>query len=677
MYAENRGVKIWYEVHGHGEPTLVMVHGFQICHSEAFKRSYVPFLSRHVRVVTLDLRGNGKSDKPDGGYDLQTYVEDLDAVVQAAGLDRFAMVGHSLGVPILIKYNTTHPKRVSHLFFLSGFARLFSNDDDPRGLPRQLLDGALTSWRCQPESMLKTFIETLCQERHTERAKELIWQWAHETSPEIWAACAAPGLFSDVTDCLENIDVPVLIVHGQKDKTVYPMASQYLHEKIPDSKLLIVSEAGHLFWRTWPQVSWEILEVLKPAVAKSLFQACRPLGKSILWISSPIGLGHVTRDLAIAREVRRERPHVTVHWLAAEPVRSFLRSAGEVVHPLSEALRDESGHLESRASDYCLNLTEAYWEMDRHLNNNFMVFSEAARSHEYDLVVGDESWEIDDFLHANPSLKTAPYAFVTDFVGASNVGEDQIEHAHVRSINEVWVENRRRNPGVCDLSIFIGNVEDIPDGPFGEGLPNRREWAKGYFEFVGYVLPFDPAPYLDRHAVREKAGFSEEDRIVLVAVGGTSVGQPLIKKCLQAHALLRDRISRLRTVVLCGPRIDPDSFERPAGVELRSLVADPIDLYAACDLAVIQGGLSTAMELTVLGRPFLYFPLMEHFEQQEFVPNRLERHRAGIRMDFVRTTPDQLAKAIRNNIGTSTDYMPVETDGAKKTAGLMVKLLGA
>ena len=74
MYAENNGVKIWYEVHGQGEPTLVIVHGFQIAYSEFFKRAYVPFLSRHMRVVTLDLRGNGRSDRPEIGYDLEAYV---------------------------------------------------------------------------------------------------------------------------------------------------------------------------------------------------------------------------------------------------------------------------------------------------------------------------------------------------------------------------------------------------------------------------------------------------------------------------------------------------------------------------------------------------------------------------------------------------------------------------
>ncbi|KKL70635.1 hypothetical protein LCGC14_2102900, partial [marine sediment metagenome] len=111
------------------------------------------------------------------------------------------------------------------------------------------------------------------------------------------------------------------------------------------------------------------------------------------------------------------------------------------------------------------------------------------------------------------------------------------------------------------------------------------------------------------------------------------------------------------------------------GVEFQPFTSDPIKHYAACDLAVIQGGLSTAMELTALGRPFLYFPLKDHFEQQDHVVSRLKRHRAGFRMDFDNTTPSKLVEAIAANIGTTVDYRPMNTDGAKKAASMIIELL--
>jgi predicted glycosyltransferase len=175
--------------------------------------------------------------------------------------------------------------------------------------------------------------------------------------------------------------------------------------------------------------------------------------------------------------------------------------------------------------------------------------------------------------------------------------------------------------------------------------------------------------------LRRELGFSPEDRVLLVAVGGTSVGSPLIQWCLEAQTLLREKVRNIRTIIMCGPRIDPQSFGSVEGVEFHSFLADPYKLYGACDLILIQGGLSTAMEMTALGRPFLYFPVKDHFEQQEYVDFRLRRYKAGIRMDFDHTSPSQLAEAIATHIGVSVNYVPVNRDGAKRAASMILEFL--
>jgi UDP:flavonoid glycosyltransferase YjiC (YdhE family) len=96
---------------------------------------------------------------------------------------------------------------------------------------------------------------------------------------------------------------------------------------------------------------------------------------------------------------------------------------------------------------------------------------------------------------------------------------------------------------------------------------------------------------------------------------------------------------------------------------------------AACDLAVVQGGLTTSMELTANERPFLYFPLGHHFEQRFHVAHRLDRYRAGRRMDFDHATPGVIAQAIAEEIGRDVDYRPVETDGARRVAQRIAELL--
>ena len=79
-------------------------------------------------------------------------------------------------------------------------------------------------------------------------------------------------------------------------------------------------------------------------------------------------------------------------------------------------------------------------------------------------------------------------------------------------------------------------------------------------------------------------------------------------------------------IVVAGPRIDPDSLPRCDGVEMRGFVPDLPQHFAACDLALVQGGLTTCMELAAAGTPFLYFPLRNHFEQNFHVRHRLERY---------------------------------------------------
>jgi UDP-N-acetylglucosamine:LPS N-acetylglucosamine transferase len=128
-------------------------------------------------------------------------------------------------------------------------------------------------------------------------------------------------------------------------------------------------------------------------------------------------------------------------------------------------------------------------------------------------------------------------------------------------------------------------------------------------------------------------------------------------------------------VAVAGPRIDPSSLPQAPGLEVRPYVHNLYRHLAACDLAVVQGGLTTAMELTANRRPFIYFPLEHHFEQNFHVRHRLERYGAGRRMRFDEAPPSVIAEAIAQEIGRDTDYLPVETDGARRAAARIAEML--
>jgi UDP-N-acetylglucosamine:LPS N-acetylglucosamine transferase len=108
---------------------------------------------------------------------------------------------------------------------------------------------------------------------------------------------------------------------------------------------------------------------------------------------------------------------------------------------------------------------------------------------------------------------------------------------------------------------------------------------------------------------------------------------------------------------------------------VRAFVPDLHRHLAASDLAVVQGGLTTCMELTASNRPFIYVPLRRHFEQNFHVAHRLRRHGAGRRMDYETLGPDTLAEAIAEEIGREVRYRPVTPDGAGRAAALLAGLL--
>ena len=125
-------------------------------------------------------------------------------------------------------------------------------------------------------------------------------------------------------------------------------------------------------------------------------------------------------------------------------------------------------------------------------------------------------------------------------------------------------------------------------------------------------------------------------------------------------------------MIVAGPRIKAEGINAPEGVIVKGYVPELYKHFAASDLAIVQGGGSTTFELTALKRPFIYFPLEGHFEQQVIVPNGLPRHRASVKMRYPGTTPQKLAEVVVANLGKKVDYADVPVDGARKAAEIIV-----
>lgn len=127
-------------------------------------------------------------------------------------------------------------------------------------------------------------------------------------------------------------------------------------------------------------------------------------------------------------------------------------------------------------------------------------------------------------------------------------------------------------------------------------------------------------------------------------------------------------------VLICGPRIDPNSITVTDEIEVKGYVPRLYEHFAACDLAIVQGGGTTTMELVSLNKNFLYFPLEGHFEQK-VVSDKLTRIGAGIKMSFSETNERSLSETVLENLGKTVDYQRISVDGAMKAAEFIKSLL--
>ncbi len=642
------------------------------------------------RIVTFDGRGNGRSDRPPGveAYSQAQFAADALAVMDATATDRAIVVGLSAGAQWGSLLAAGHPDRVSGAVFISpsiwlasphaertvhSFTEPLDTDD---GWAKENVHYWLRDYR----GFLEFFFGRCFTEPHSTKQIEDCVGWGLETTPDTLAdtrQALVHGSPEAFREAYARIQCPVLVIHGDQDAISPPARGAALAE-VTGGRLVTIEGAGHMPHARDPvRVNLLLREFAAPRPPAARWVRGRRRPKRALFISSPIGLGHARRDVAIARELRTLHPDLEIDWLAQSPVTTMLEAEGERIHPASAHLAVESHHIESESAEHDLHCFQAWRRMDEILVANFMVFHDLVSDEAYDLWVGDEAWELDYFLHENPELKSAAYVWLTDFVGWLPMPDGgEREAVLTADYNAEMIEHIGRHGRVRDRAIFVGDPDDIVPARFGADLPMIRDWTEEHFDFAGYVTGFDPAEHADREALRAELGFGDEERVCVVTVGGSGVGEHLLRRVAAAYPEAKRRVPALRMIVVAGPRIDPASVPREDGLEVHAYVHDLYRHLAACDLAVVQGGLTTAMELTAAKRPFLYFPLRHHFEQCFHVHHRLCRYGAGRRMDFAVDGPEQIAEAIAEEIGRGdVAYRDVESDGAARAAAAIAELL--
>ena len=391
----------------------------------------------------------------------------------------------------------------------------------------------------------------------------------------------------------------------------------------------------------------------------------------VLFYSSSIGLGHVTRDVAIADAIREASPGARIDWMASSPAREYLAGAGESLHPQAAHLSDATAAAEAWMRSGTFNITRWAVAVRRQWGADGRLVLAAAASGGYDAVIGDEAYDIAMALTGGAPALRCPCFVLYDFLGLDSMTAHPVEWIGAEAINRAWA----RDPAGRYQAVFLGEIEDLPLRRFGLFGPRRRHWAARHAEVVGHVLPFDPEALSDRARLRAELGY-DTGPLMMVSGGGTAAGSRLMERCLDAFPLAQREIPDLRMVLVGGPRLSPASDGLPPGVEARGYVPRLYQHFAACDLAIVQGGGATTLELTALQRPFLFFPLRGHCEQMGHVAARQERLGAGVKLDLRRTSTRELVRQIVSNIGREVRYPALKLDGARGVARLVTAAAG-
>ena len=249
-YADSGGVSIAYQVHGDGPVDLVLVPGFvsdvELLAEEPGVARFFRRLAGFSRMLVFDKRGQGLSDRPGRPPTLEESMDDLKAVIDAAGFERPAVFGVSEGGPMSTLYAATYPNDVSALILFGTFARMLEAPDFSPGIAAAALDrwGEMIRRDWGGPVGLKLWAPSRVGDQGFER-----W-WARllrqGTSPS--GAVALMELYRemDVRAILPAIDVPTLVLHRADDRMIVAAQGRYLAENIPGARYVELAGEDHV-----------------------------------------------------------------------------------------------------------------------------------------------------------------------------------------------------------------------------------------------------------------------------------------------------------------------------------------------------------------------------------------------------------------------------------------------
>lgn len=239
---------VHYHVEGKGKPVL-LIHGWTM--QSGVWDDFVKDFSERYKIITLDLRGHGKSVNMEGPYSFTAFARDIVGLIHKLGLEDLTLVGWSMGVSIILRMLDAAAPYVDSLVLISGNPSLIKRPDYCQGIHQIMAKRLLRQTSRDYSKGLESFYKMLF-------------------TPEEFASLQESGKYSMITDenlvplsqaaiesltCLidedlrlelAKTDLPTLVIHGSRDSICAPDAAHYMQKTIPGSKILFLEEAGHV-----------------------------------------------------------------------------------------------------------------------------------------------------------------------------------------------------------------------------------------------------------------------------------------------------------------------------------------------------------------------------------------------------------------------------------------------
>jgi len=255
----NLAVQEWGNPHG---PEILLIHGFNQSHLSWLRQVDDPALAANFRMITLDLRGHGSSDKP---LDKERYAharwgDDITAVIKACGLRRPVLVGWSFGGNVICDYvRSFGTDTIAGINFVAAATKAETAYFGPgrQNFPNMLSEDLATNI-----AGTRAFLRACFERQPAEDAFEIMLAFNMVVPPRVRAAVFEHP--RNTGDALAQIKCPVLVTHGTEDKVLLVALGRFTAAAVPGAKLSLYDGVGHgPFWEDAPRFNQELAEFMR------------------------------------------------------------------------------------------------------------------------------------------------------------------------------------------------------------------------------------------------------------------------------------------------------------------------------------------------------------------------------------------------------------------------------